>query len=209
MEVIYFKNPGVLVEEMPKEIIQKLLALSKKIEHKNYNKRLAGNIEKEFYFPEGAKVIRDFIFEMCNKYDETFDYLSTIRILTDDLPMVLLDDDVWINFQHKHEFNPIHDHSGIYSFVIWLQVPYTIEDELKESPGKNSNKPSAGMFEFIYTNVLGASVSNALPVDKKWEGKIAFFPSKLAHCVYPFYTSNEYRISVSGNIKLEARNERS
>jgi len=29
------------------------------------------------------------------------------------------------------------------------------------------------------------------------------FPSQLIHAVYPFYTSDEYRISVSGNIKFK------
>jgi hypothetical protein len=37
-------------------------------------------------------------------------------------------------------------------------------------------------------------------VDKEWEGKIALFPAKLNHLVYPFYTSDEPRISISGNI---------
>lgn len=208
MEVIYFKNPGIIVEDLPHDMFAELKSLAKEASKKRYNHRLAGNIQNEYDFPEGAKVIRDFIFDLCNKYDDTFDYLRTVRVLTDDLPMVLLDDDVWINFQKKHEFNPIHDHSGIYSFVIWLQVPYTIEDETKYSPGKDSNKPSAGMFEFLYTNALGSSVTGTLPADKTWEGKIAFFPASLSHCVYPFYTSDEYRISISGNVKLEARNAR-
>jgi hypothetical protein len=44
-----------------------------------------------------------------------------------------------------------------------------------------------------------------LPVDKTFEGKIAFFPSKLSHCVYPFYSSDGIRISISGNIKLDSK----
>jgi inosine/xanthosine triphosphate pyrophosphatase family protein len=41
--------------------------------------------------------------------------------------------------------------------------------------------------------------------DKTFEGKIAFFPSKLSHCVYPFYSSDDVRISISGNIKLDSK----
>ena len=37
-------------------------------------------------------------------------------------------------------------------------------------------------------------------------GKIIFFPSKLNHCVYPFYTSDDTRISISGNILFEVNN---
>ena len=45
----------------------------------------------------------------------------------------------------------------------------------------------------------------ALPVDKTWEGMMLMFPSKLHHSVYPFYTSDEKRISVSGNISIKAK----
>ena len=31
---------------------------------------------------------------------------------------------------------------------------------------------------------------------------MAFFPAKLNHTVNPFYTSDEYRISISGNVFL-------
>ena len=41
-----------------------------------------------------------------------------------------------------------------------------------------------------------------LDVDNEYEGKIMMFPSSLVHCVYPFYTSDDYRISLSGNIWL-------
>jgi len=26
------------------------------------------------------------------------------------------------------------------------------------------------------------------------------FPARMTHCVYPFYTSQDYRISISGNV---------
>ena len=41
-----------------------------------------------------------------------------------------------------------------------------------------------------------------LPVDKSWEGKFAIFPSELQHGVNPFYTSDEYRITISNNYFL-------
>jgi hypothetical protein len=37
-------------------------------------------------------------------------------------------------------------------------------------------------------------------VDNTWEGKMALFPADLNHIVYPFYTSEDYRISISGNV---------
>jgi len=32
---------------------------------------------------------------------------------------------------------------------------------------------------------------------------MVFFPSQLQHVVYPFYSSNKERISISGNVMLD------
>ena len=34
----------------------------------------------------------------------------------------------------------------------------------------------------------------------KYEGFMLFFPAKLRHCVYPFYETDEPRISIAGNL---------
>lgn len=74
--------------------------------------------------------------------------------------------------------------------------------EKEVSPGRNIKGPGnkAGDFEFTYTNILGQLCSAVLPTDKAFEGKICLFPSKLHHQVFPFYSSDEYRISISGNV---------
>jgi hypothetical protein len=111
--------------------------------------------------------------------------------------------DAWVNFQEKYEFNPVHDHSGLYSFVIWLDVPYDMEDE-DNSPlminAEEHNKVS-GKFGFLH-NRNSRTYTHYLPVDKSWNNRMAFFPSRLQHLVYPFYTSDKYRISVSGNLAI-------
>jgi hypothetical protein len=43
-----------------------------------------------------------------------------------------------------------------------------------------------------------------VPVDKTFEGKMLFFPATLSHSVNPFYTSDDYRISIAGNIGVDA-----
>ena len=37
-------------------------------------------------------------------------------------------------------------------------------------------------------------------LDPSMEGYMVMFPSETQHCVYPFYTSDEERISISGNL---------
>ena len=109
----------------------------------------------------------------------------------------------WVNFQKKYEFNPVHTHNGMLSFVIYVKIPYDLEQEFTEGPGRLANTHVNGCFQFLYTNSLGHIVPHTLKIDKTFESKILVFPSKMNHCVYPFYTSDEYRISVSGNIFLD------
>jgi hypothetical protein len=106
----------------------------------------------------------------------------------------------WVNFQKKHEFNPIHTHDGVFSFVIWHKVPFHQKDEYARFPHMKEAQIKAGHFAFIVTSQMGKIVQHDMCVDNTWEGKMALFPAELNHIVYPFYTSDDYRISISGNV---------
>ena len=51
-------------------------------------------------------------------------------------------------------------------------------------------------------NQLGRIFDLPVHVDKSYEGKMLMFPSFVQHGVYPFYTSDDYRITVSGNVSV-------
>ena len=105
----------------------------------------------------------------------------------------------WVNYQKQHEFNPIHDHTGVYSFVIWLKIPTEFEEQNRD---ETNNSPEKSAFSFVYHNILGQIKTELFPLGKEYEGTIVFFPSTLKHFVQPFYNCTEDRISVSGNIAL-------
>ena len=50
--------------------------------------------------------------------------------------------DLWVNYQYKHEFNPLHDHSGVYSFVIWMKIPTSFSDQKKNPLANQVNDNS-------------------------------------------------------------------
>ena len=106
----------------------------------------------------------------------------------------------WVNHQKQHEFNPIHLHTGIYSFVIWLKIPFSWEDQNRDNI---TNTPTKSCFEFSYNNILGESSSYTYRTSTINEGTLLFFPSELKHIVYPFYNCNEDRVSVSGNVYID------
>jgi hypothetical protein len=59
-----------------------------------------------------------------------------------------------------------------------------------------------GHFEFLYINTMGEIVPYRIPADKTYNNTLLVFPANLRHGVYPFASSNKFRISVSGNYKL-------
>lgn len=205
MNIVDFPNIGFLLDDVPKPILNKLKKFIEKKDLKKSNKDLAGNIEKEFRLNEKfINYIEPYIFELIDNFENKFNYLKDdITYLNKNIPLVL--SDLWVNFQNKYEFNPLHNHKGVFSFVIWYKIPYLIEEERQSSPGKESNHNMAGHFQFTYTNSLGKIKVYSLPVDKTWEGKISLFPAKLYHSVFPFFTSNQERITIAGNVLLNAK----
>ncbi len=108
---------------------------------------------------------------------------------------------LWANWQYKHEFNPLHNHHGIYSFVIWIDIPYSHYDERKLDIARGSINDYIGNFVFTYADGRGIS-NEVIPMTPNMNGWGCFFPSELSHHVYPFYTSDKPRISISGNVQF-------
>ena len=165
------------------------------------NKELAGNIVNEYKIIDSRNCVSELILPYIKLHNDNYHYLKDIRFLSEPCPIVL--DKCWVNFQKKHEFNPNHNHSGVMSFVIWIDIPYTVDEEKIAGPGKYGNLNVAGQFEFQYINSIGTVSSYIIETDKSYNNKMILFPSKMIHCVYPFYSSNEFRISVSGNFNLK------
>jgi len=147
---------------------------------------------------EVLKFIQKFELEF-NYFDRMFNFVTNVE--NHEVQVKL--ERVWTNIQRAGEFLPLHNHTGIYSFVIWVQAPYNIQDEHDTIANQDLIKNRSAQFEFVYTDVLGKISTHPLPIDKKWEGKICVFPAELYHQVYPFYTSAGLRISLAGNYRLE------
>jgi hypothetical protein len=207
IELNQFPNIGYLSVKLTNEQVAPILDEVRELE-KDFttgivaNQGLAGNIKKEFTLVKSKEYIEKLVLPLLIEYDKNFHYTPTLRVLTDSLPICL--HEAWVNFQEKGEFNPMHNHSGVYSFVLWLQIPYYIQDEINLGPGKLSQHPVAGHFEFQYTSSVGRIMTYAIPADKTFENRLILFPATLTHGVYPFYTSDKYRISVSGNFSLNS-----
>ena len=148
---------------------------------------LVGHISNSFSLPDTEGIFKRYMFNQCQDLsfiDSHFQAMNT-----------------WVNFQKKYEFNPNHTHGGRISFVIWMKIPYNYEDEKKTDLTKGVNAQCrSGCFELVYCDIFGRPNTYLYPLSTDLEGKMLIFPAELWHIVYPFYTSDEQRISISGNI---------
>lgn len=190
--VPYLHNPGVLVGKLPKDVFDHLkkIVTNKKSRQQSLRHDLVGSIKEEYLTPR-FEAMDNFLFEMFESWCETYEI--------DMRPHKL--GPIWTNYMKAGEFNPNHSHPGATAvFVIWIHIPYDIEDEKKANGYNNEKFPSKNScFEFTYSKMNGEIYSNPVYVDKTFESTIIMFPGSMMHCVYPFYTNKAERISVAGN----------
>jgi len=169
---------------------------------KQWNSELAGNIKEEYSLNRYIPKFEKFIISQIKDSSYLTSYLNDYHILTNNLPLCLKN--LWVNFMKKHEFNPLHKHTGLLSFVLFIKIPYLMEQEKKIGPGALSNTNIPGCLSFVYPSPeVGGIEIIKLEVDKKWEKKGVIFRADLNHIVNPFY-SDGTRITISGNILLNS-----
>jgi hypothetical protein len=200
-----FANYGCILVNIPKELFNKLKTEADHAiqQNKTMISGLTGNgVPKHFNLKDDHRQELDaFVMTMVKKYFDAFElYKRSFRCLTDNTQLVC--GTPWFNFQEKYEFVPLHIHDGVLSYSAWINIPYDRQDE------HTHGKEFAGCFQFSCQTITGQWSSQEIFIDKSYEGKLMIFPSSLPHCVYPFYSSNDYRISLSGNVLFDTHNSR-
>lgn len=195
---IKLNNPGILETRIPDALFdaideainrQILKAPENNTVPVSYNKNLVGHLSSEYEF-KLPNEFQTFLELFALQYGEYFSYPKRI----------IQKHDAWVNLQKKYEFNPIHVHNADLSWVLWFKIPYKLSDEDNLENSISSSVSANARFMFHFTQLNGMIRNHTLNVDKTYEGKLVMFPSYLPHSVSPFYTSDEYRISIAGNI---------
>jgi hypothetical protein len=211
-ESFQFSNTGYSLFKLPQDVLNWANDNAKIGDPSNlFCNNLAGHLKDEYRLNDVPEFVSDYLFNCAAVYERDFNFLGTVpelgswlvtqRDTNGFIPLVL--ENMWVNVQHKHEFNPIHNHSGLFSFVMWLKIPYELADEDARFPGVKDHDKRASRFEFVFQDSLGRTRSQPVDVDKSMEGVMCLFPAAMYHTVYPFYTSDEPRITMAGNIGLD------
>ena len=167
----------------------------------SHKRSLAGQIyESNKLIDRGDWFWQHTLFPLCEEYYQEFGNLGSTIPVNQIHPYYL--SSFWVNYQKQNEFNPIHDHTGVYSFVIWMKIPTKHFEQNRNPISLKANTHLISAFQFNFTDIMGQTSQYVYEMNPEMEGTILFFPAKLQHGVYPFYNCDEDRISISGNIML-------
>jgi hypothetical protein len=171
----------------------------------NFSNKLAGNISKSeqikdkdnWFYETTLKKLTEKMF-----YDDWDNYRKYHLIKEQPLPEFEMNN-FWVNYMKQHEFNPIHNHDGLYSFVIFMKIPTHWKEQHALPISANSNSPNASDFAFVRSEKDREDcITIHFRLSSEDGGRMLFFPAWLSHLVYPFYGTEEERITISGNIRM-------
>tara|TARA_B100001175_G_scaffold303322_1_gene298207 strand:- start:76 stop:807 length:732 start_codon:yes stop_codon:yes gene_type:complete len=176
-----------------------------KVEKENAGEYLAGNIKQSLYLQDEDNYFwENHLKEYCEKYVSDYSHAVSFRnTFSNVYAGKLVMQEFWVNFSRQTEFNPLHNHGGALSFVIWMQIPTRSKEQHNLPISKNTTSPASSDFMFTYTDILGTTQPMTWNMDPEIEGMMVVFPSTMPHQVYPFFNNEEERISISGNIYFD------
>ena len=204
--VIFPFGPPIYINQVDDNIVKELDARIEETGGKpefDASGQLAGRIKKQTHLDEViSDTTRNVILNHCKNF---FEQTSGGQ----ELPMSAMTlDSIWSNIQEAREYNPVHQHTGNFSFVIYTRND--LEDlsveEIQDNEYDNkvvdydNQKPLAGMIELFYGEGNWMNWTSFQHIPKR--GDILIFPSWLRHTVYAHYETGKIRISVAGNVSL-------
>ena len=198
-------NIGVCETQLPRDIIDNIWDLIEEAKKnpQDMKNELAGNIKSSLALDMQSPLLKNFVSYVLPTLIDTHlkSFGSPWRASSTPAENNFNLEKLWVNFQKQHEFNPMHDHGGIFSFVIWMKIPTSYEEQRQLPIAKNSNSDNQiSNFGFTYQDILGTTKNYYYNMEKDIEGYLVLFPSKLLHLVNPFYDCEDERITISGNI---------
>ena len=170
----------------------------------NVKGNLIGQIDKAYDLKDidgllMSQILRPLAKEYKNKWGDEHTRIPCNQ----DYDFIL--DGFWVNYQNQHEYQPIHDHGGVYSFAAWLKIPTSYKDQALLDNAKDASGSWNSAFMFQYNTIFGEDMPYMYQLDPSWENTLVFFPSKLKHAVYPYFQCDEQRVSISGNLWLRPK----
>lgn len=198
---VYDELDDAVFEEIKKEVEE----VRKNENAEKANNILVGQLSKEYHLKKCIPLLESLLLPNIMLHDSYTKHISKAKNvfpLADENNYELFLGDCWVNFQEKNEWQPMHDHRGVYSFIIFVDIPYDYHKELNSGPGKKSNNKMSGQVTLHHADVYNGFSTIKLETDKQKNGTVIVFPADTIHSVNPFFSVDATRITISGNFYL-------
>ena len=196
-----FLGQSVLKYEVPLVVFDEIVQTyqSRVSELPPANKQLVGKIKNEhsLFFdgaPNNLMKPHNFLsLETLGWFKETFShYLQWNKVKNYDMHL----NSIWVNSMKDNEYNPVHIHMGTeqtgLSSVMILKSPKTTGVEYSAE-----SKPMNGQLQIIGNSAGQFSKTDYSPPMEVRDFYV--FPYDMRHCVYPFNSSNDTRVTLACN----------
>jgi hypothetical protein len=198
IDYFYYHWGPYLFRTQPKKYIIDRLKVDGKKSKKSYNDSLAGHLKTQLaYSKETQQWFNNEMIPTLSAYRKGHCEYHGLENFEVEYDLI----DMWINYMKPGDFNPIHAHGGDLSFVLFLDVPKELDEEIFSFEG-TSSEPGCLTFQFANQARPQWATTKIHVVPKT--GDLYIFPALLEHTVAPF-KSDVIRISVSGNFQIKNR----
>ena len=190
-EFNFLKN--IISEFVPEQVLQR------KDNHGAGNASRCNLVDKDNWFYKNVLKTHTekMFYRSCINYYEEYIEKKTL------LPEFAIEH-LWGNFQHQTDHVPLHNHGGLYSFVVFMKIPTHWKEQ---HIGPTDDVPlgsAASDFAFVWPGEKNKPcITHNIFLSPEDEGRMLFFPAWLQHMVYPFYDCEGERITISGNINIK------
>ena len=196
-----FLGQSVLKYQVPLAVYTEIVETyqSRVSELPKANKQLVGKIQNEhsLFFdgaPNNLMTPHNFLSQVTLQwFKKTFShYLHWNKVRNFEMHL----NSIWVNSMKDNEYNPVHIHIGSeqtgLSSVMILKNPKTTGVEYSAE-----NKPMNGQLQIIGNSAGQFSKTDYSPPMEVRDFYV--FPYDMRHCVYPFNSSNDTRVTLACN----------
>ena len=132
-------NAGILEYKLSKS---ELDYIWKCVENKkgDMKKTLIGHITGSYELEDSNdQFFKGVLLPLINTYGGTYKDMGRVVPISTSHPCHWIMNSWWVNYQNQGEYNPLHDHTGVYSFAMWLKIPFEWEEQNKNPLSADSN----------------------------------------------------------------------
>ena len=166
------------------EDVMKLLpqTIEERVTWENVREEFGGPNSNSFFIEDKDDWFYENVLKECTEtlyFREWSNYYNVHVAKVRPLPLFTLKN-MWVNRQKQHEFSSPHNHSGIFSFVIFMRIPTHWKEQHALPFSANSTVPSASNFQFVWSRKDNERCeSTNFPLSSEDEGRMLFFPAWL------------------------------